>query len=67
LAVAFEVEGNVEEAGGFEARVDGGGHFWSECAGEFIGCDFDACEFVVKADAKLSKAEVAQGGFSAID
>jgi len=67
LAVAFEVEGDVEEAGGFEASVDGGGHFWSEGAREFVGSDFDASEFVVKTDAELPEAEVAEGGFGAVD
>src|SRR6267154_1176806 len=66
LAVAFEVEGNVEEAGGFEAGVDGGGHFGSEGAREFVGSDFDASEFVVKTDAELPEAEVAEGGGGAV-
>jgi len=67
LAVAFEVEGDVEEAGGFEAGVDGGGHFGSEGAREFVGGDFDAGEFIVKANAELAEAEVAEGGFGAIN
>jgi len=67
LAVAFEVERDVEEAGGFEAGVDGGGHFGSEGAGEFVGGDFDASEFVVKSDAELAEAEIAEGGFGAVD
>src|SRR6266436_4373438 len=67
LAVAFEVERDVEEAGGFKASVDGGGHFGSEGAGEFVGGDFDASEFVVEADTKLAEAQVAKGGFGAVD
>ncbi len=67
MAVAFEVERDVEEAGGFKASVDGGGHFGSEGAGEFVGGDFDASEFVVEADTKLAEAQVAKGGFGAVD
>jgi hypothetical protein len=67
LAVALEVEGDVEEADGFEAGVDGGGHFRCERAGEFVGRDFDASEFVVEADAELAEAEVAEGGFGTVD
>src|SRR5438876_12344962 len=58
LAVAFEVEGDVEEAGGLEASVDGGGHLWSEREREFVGSDFDASEFVMQANAELAEAEV---------
>jgi len=67
LAVAFEIQRDVEEAGGFKAGIDGGGHFGSKCSREFVGCDFDAGEFVVKTDAKLTEAEVAEGGFGAVD
>src|SRR5258707_15076195 len=67
LAIAFEVEGDVEEAGGFEGGVDGGGHFGREGAREFVGGDFHAGEFVVKADAELAEAEIAEGGFGAVD
>src|SRR5882724_7479040 len=67
LAVAFEVEGDVEEADGFEAGVDGGGHFGSEGAREFVGSDFDASEFVMQADTKLAEAEVAESSFGAVD
>ena len=67
MAVAFEVEGDVEKAGGFEAGVDGGGHFGRQGVWEFVGRDFDAGEFVVKADTKLAEAEVAKGGFGAVD
>src|SRR5882724_10168495 len=62
LAVAFEVEGDIEKANGFEAGVDCGGHVGSESTGEFV-----ASEFVVEADAELMEAEVAQGGFGAIN
>src|SRR5882724_12867581 len=67
LAVAFEVEGDVEEADGFEAGVDGGGHFGSEGAREFVWSDFDAGEFIVKANAELAEAELAESSFGAVD
>src|SRR5260221_7533510 len=65
LAVAFEVERDVEEAGGFEARVDSGGQFGREGAKEVVGRDFDAREFVMQANAGFAEAEVAEGGLRA--
>jgi hypothetical protein len=67
LAIAFEVERDVREPGLLERLRDGGGHFRGERAGHFFGRDFDAREFVVKADAELLKAEIAKGGFAALD
>ncbi len=67
LAVAFEVERDVEEAGGFEACVDGGGHVGSKGAREFLPGDFDTGEPVVETDTELTEAEVAEGGFGAVD
>ena len=67
LAVAFEVERDVGEAGGLELLGDRGGHFGRERARHFVGSDFDAREFVVQAHAELPEAQVAQSGFAAFD
>src|SRR5713226_7730242 len=67
LAIAFEVEGDVGEACVFERLRDGGGHFGGQRARHFFTCDFDARELVVQAHAELLKAEMAEGGFAALD
>src|ERR1700687_539211 len=67
LAIAFEVEGDVGEPGLLEGLRDGGRHFRGERARHFFGSYFDAREFVVQSDAELLEAEIAEGGFAALD
>src|SRR3984957_19048454 len=66
-AVAFGVEGDVEEA----ERLDCGGDLFedgeSEGSGEIFAGDFDASEVAVVADADLGEAEGVEGGFGLFD
>ena len=66
-AVAFGVEGDVEEA----ERLDGGGDCLEdgeeEGAGEIVTGDFDAGEVAVMADSDLGEAEGVEGGFGLLD
>ena len=66
-AVAFGVDGDVEEAQG----LDGGGDFFKEGkrerAGEIFAGDFDAGKVAVVADADLRETEGVEGGFALLD
>ena len=66
-AVAFGVEGDVEEA----QRLDGGSDFFedgeSEGAGEVVAGDFDSGEVAVVPDADLGEAECVKGRFGLLD
>ena len=67
LTIAFQVEGYVGEAGGFQFFGDRGGHFCRERSRHFVRGDFDAREFVVQANSELAEAQIAQSGFTAFD
>jgi hypothetical protein len=66
-AIAFGVEGDVEEAEG----LDGGGDLFEdgerEGSGEIFAGDLDAGEVAVVADADLGEAEGVKGGFGLLD
>ena len=53
LAVPFQVQGNVREAGGFQFFGDRGGHFRGERSRQLIYRDFDAREFIVQANSEF--------------
>src|SRR5438552_1546069 len=67
LTVSLEIESDVGEAGGFEAFGDGGCHLRCEGARQFVGRDFDACQFVMKADAELAEPQRTKRRFAAFD
>src|SRR5262245_24658366 len=67
LAVAFQVERDIKKAGFFQSGIDGRGHFGSERARQFVRGDFDARKLVMESNTKLLEAEVAEGGFGAIN
>src|SRR2546423_8413475 len=66
LAIAFEVQGNILESGGFQGFGDGGGHVHGQSARQFVGSNFDAGELVVEAHAELLESQVPQSGFAAL-
>src|SRR5689334_16093307 len=67
LAIALQIQGDISEAGGFEALGDGCGHFLRQRARHFILRDFDSGKIVVDAHAKLAEAEFAEYSFAAFD